>query len=129
MIGWAGFEFIWPSFRFRPVEEAAFADEAAALDEAIAELGRKRRAAVFNPWRVGDTVDSVALHERLDQRLDAEGAQALIFELGLDYDNLAGNTKAAKLREMVLFLERNQQLSRLVARLNESPAYAGLLDG
>ncbi len=65
----------------------------------------------------------------LEPRLDEEGVRALVFELGLDYDNLAGTTKAAKLREMVLFLERDQQLSRLVDRLSSSPAYAGLLDG
>ncbi|MEZ4517150.1 MAG: hypothetical protein R3C44_10040 [Chloroflexota bacterium] len=66
--------------------------------------------------------------DRLNQRLDMEETKTLVFELGLDYDNLAGTTKIAKLRDMLLVLERNQQTPRLVAWLRESPAYAGLLD-
>lgn len=43
--------------------------------------------------------------------------KTLVFELGLDYDNLAGETKSARLRELLLFLDRQGQLPHLVAHL------------
>lgn len=46
-----------------------------------------------------------------------EGARTLAFEVGIDYDNLAGETKAGKLRELILYMDRQDQLPRLIAHL------------
>jgi hypothetical protein len=40
-----------------------------------------------------------------------------VFELGGDYDDLAGETKTGKLRELILYMERQDQLPRLVSHL------------
>ena len=45
--------------------------------------------------------------------------------LGIDHDELAGETKTGKLRELLLYLRRQEQLPRLLAHLGRD--YAHLL--
>ncbi len=58
--------------------------------------------------------DSVRLYEVLDGRFSLEELQALCFELGLDWDDLAGGTRGAKARELIGFLRRRERLDALV---------------
>ena len=43
--------------------------------------------------------------------------------LGIDYDELAGETKTGKLRELLLYLRRQEQLPRLLEHLGKNYAY------
>ncbi len=60
------------------------------------------------------------LHRVLDSCLSLDELRQAVFDLGLDYDNLAGETKAAKARALILTLEHRGQLDRLVAWINEN---------
>lgn len=54
------------------------------------------------------------LREILTLRFDAEELHSLCFDLGVDYDNLRGEGKAAKARELVAYMNRRNRLSDLV---------------
>ncbi|MCW5849729.1 MAG: SUMF1/EgtB/PvdO family nonheme iron enzyme [Anaerolineae bacterium] len=58
--------------------------------------------------------DRAELHRVLDARLSLDELRQAVFDLGLDYDNLAGETKAAKARALITRLEQRGQLDRLV---------------
>jgi Effector-associated domain 7/Domain of unknown function (DUF4062) len=51
---------------------------------------------------------------------DLEELKTLCFKLGVDFDSLRGEGKAAKARELVMYLQRRGQLERLIAELKES---------
>jgi hypothetical protein len=70
--------------------------------------------------------DQGELLDRLDQGLNVEEVRTLAFDLGIDYDNLAGETKNGKLRELLLYLGRNNQLPRLERKL-QLPKYGHIL--
>jgi len=57
------------------------------------------------------------LQERLMQVYDLEGLRQLCFELAVDYEELPGQTKSAKTREMVQYMGRHGRLDELAARL------------
>ena len=58
-----------------------------------------------------------ALHEALDRRLDRDGLRDLCLRLGLDHDNLPGDSKRARVRELVLAMERAGRTAELSAEL------------
>ena len=58
------------------------------------------------------------LHQVLTERLSLEEVRTLCFDLGVDYDNLGGEGKSAKIRELILYLERRDRLPDL-ARAGE----------
>jgi len=55
------------------------------------------------------------LHELIDRHFDLEELRTLCFRVGVDYDSLRGEGKAAKIRELILYLQRQGGLERLVA--------------
>lgn len=57
----------------------------------------------------------IRLHEILAKRFDAEELRTLCFELGIDYDDLKGEGKRGKARELVALLERRGRIAELVA--------------
>ena len=57
------------------------------------------------------------------QRLSLEEVRTLVFELGVDYGELAGETKTRKLRELLLYLQRQDQLPRLAAHVARQYAF------
>jgi len=59
-------------------------------------------------------VDLTALHQKLNQYFDREELITLCFGLGIDYDNLRGEGKAAKARELVQYCERHGLTEKLV---------------
>jgi hypothetical protein len=50
----------------------------------------------------------------LDTRFSMEELQEVCFELGLEWDDLAGGTRGAKARELINFLRRRGRLEALV---------------
>ena len=61
--------------------------------------------------------DRTALLQFLDSHYTLDGLKTLCFDLFVDYDNLSGDTKNAKARELILHLERNGRLPGLQAAL------------
>jgi hypothetical protein len=57
----------------------------------------------------------IRLHEILVKCFDAEELRTLCFELGLDYDDLRGEGKSGKARELVALLDRRGRIAELVA--------------
>ena len=54
------------------------------------------------------------LRELLSQRFNEEELRTLCFDLGIDYDDLGGGSKAGKARELVDYLKRRGRLADLV---------------
>jgi len=54
------------------------------------------------------------LRQILDARFDAGELRTLCFDLGVDYDDLPGEGKSDKARELVAYLERHGRLSELI---------------
>jgi hypothetical protein len=113
--GWGGYESIWPVFRFTSVKREDFRPQATAIGTSIAEDVRQRAMTVMNPWtpEIARIPDQVELLRKLDAHLNDEETRTLMFELGVDYDNLPATTKKGKLRELILFMERQSQSPRL----------------
>lgn len=57
------------------------------------------------------------LRQFITEYYDQEELRTLCFDLGIDYDNLRGENKAAKARELVLCVGRHGQLDELLALL------------
>ena len=64
-------------------------------------------------------IDLTQLLQTLVGRFDLEELRTLCFDLDVDFDNLRGESKAGKARELVLYMKRHQQLDRLAARVEE----------
>ncbi len=58
-------------------------------------------------------MDKVQLAKQIDRYFDLEDLRALCFELGVDYDSLRGEGKAAQARELVLLMERTGRINEL----------------
>jgi len=62
----------------------------------------------------GPLWDLVKLREGLDQHFNDSELRTLCFDSGIDYDNLPGEDKAAKARELVAHCERRGRTAELV---------------
>ena len=60
-------------------------------------------------------MDQKTLAETIRQHLDGEELRDLYDDLGIDYDDLRGESKSAKARELVLYCERHSLMSDLEA--------------
>jgi hypothetical protein len=58
------------------------------------------------------------LRIQIDRHLDLEELRTLCFDLGVDYDSLRGEGKAAKIRELIALLRRNNRVPQLIVALN-----------
>jgi len=63
--------------------------------------------------------DRSRLIDLIDKFLSFEETRALAFNLGLDFDGLHGESKSAKAREIVAYLERMGKLDRLIDTILE----------
>ena len=54
------------------------------------------------------------LYKQINQRFDLEEVRGLCFDLGVDFDNIAGEGKSARIRELILQLARRDELQSLV---------------
>lgn len=57
----------------------------------------------------------IQLRENITASFDDEELRTLCFDLGLQYDNLRGEGKAAKVRELITRLERTKHMDELLA--------------
>ncbi len=58
------------------------------------------------------------LREALDNHLNLEELRMLCFDLGMDFDDLAGENKVGRIRELILRCERQGQLPALIEIYN-----------
>jgi len=71
------------------------------------------------------------LREILDARFSREELRTLCFDLGLDYDDLPGEGKAARARELVVHMQQLGRISYLIraaARMRSDVAWKRLED-
>ncbi len=59
----------------------------------------------------------VQLYQDLSARFSLEEVRSICFALGVDYDDLPGEGKAAKARELVAYLERRGRTAELAAEM------------
>jgi hypothetical protein len=59
------------------------------------------------------------LHRLLDQYFSLEEIRTLCFDLGVDYDNVRGEGKSARIRELILSLGRHGRLPELIGLVQE----------
>lgn len=64
-------------------------------------------------------VDAVALRQILVEHFDLEEMRTLCFDLDVDFDNLRGEGKGAKARELAAHLDRRGQLGQLVEYIRQ----------
>jgi hypothetical protein len=84
----------------------------------LPEIQRKYRAWVKarTPQPTGQAIAQyrTRLHRLLTRYFDREELRTLCFNLGVDYDDLEGEGKTNKARELVAYLERHGRLLELV---------------
>lgn len=56
----------------------------------------------------------------LSSRFDLEELRTLCFDLGIDYDDLRGEGKTAKARELILRMQRRQQVENLIKTIRDT---------
>jgi len=59
------------------------------------------------------------LRNKITSYFNDDEIQSLCFDLGIEYENLAGETREAKARELVIYCERTSKVSQLVNRCRE----------
>jgi hypothetical protein len=64
--------------------------------------------------RVTRQRQSRVLSRTLDERFNIEELQSLCFHLGVDFDNLLGQSKERKAEELIAYLERRDRVSELI---------------
>lgn len=60
------------------------------------------------------------LHRLLAKYFDLEDLRTLVFDLGVEWDELAGETKSARARELIAHLQRRDRLSDLITAIATS---------
>ncbi|MFN2123655.1 MAG: SUMF1/EgtB/PvdO family nonheme iron enzyme [Candidatus Promineifilaceae bacterium] len=56
----------------------------------------------------------IGLRELLSDSFNLEELRLLCFDLGLDYENLAGGTKTTKMQDLITYLQRRGELQKLL---------------
>jgi hypothetical protein len=69
------------------------------------------------PTSASDPIDLVHLHQLLAQTFSLEELRTLCFTLNVDFDDLPGEGKEAKARELVTYLERRGRITDLIAKV------------
>lgn len=59
------------------------------------------------------------LRNKITTYFNDDEIESLCFDLGIEYENLAGETREAKARELVIYCERTSKVSQLVNRCRE----------
>jgi hypothetical protein len=60
------------------------------------------------------------LHRLLAKHFDLEELRTVAFDLGVDWDELGGETKSARARELIAYLQRRNRLGDLIAAIETS---------
>ena len=67
----------------------------------------------------GDKMDLTKLLSIVDDHFNREDIKTLCFDLGIDFDNLAGDTKEGKARELIWYMKRDGRLPQLIQYIRE----------
>ena len=59
------------------------------------------------------------LHQKINQYFDDDDLQTVCFNLGVEYDNLKGDTKSGKARELILWCKKHSCLDKLTELLRK----------
>lgn len=114
--------------------DAALAARAVALVEALAAAGRAADLLdALSAARPGISWAELPypaatlrrLHAALCRRHTLDSLRTLAFRLGLDFDELPGDTKSARARELVLAMDRQGRAAELVIRYPPRQAAGG----
>lgn len=80
--------------------------------------GEAQHRAALTGRKESDAPDLSRLHQVLQARFDREELRTLCFDLGISYDDLRGEGRSAKARELVLYMSRRPDgLARLRAAI------------
>ena len=74
-------------------------------------------------------VDLVALRDKLVEHFSLAELEDLCFQLGVDGDDIPGQTRPAKAREMVTYFDRRGRLTELLAACRQERPHVQWLDG
>ncbi len=61
--------------------------------------------------------DPTSLRQAMTERMSLDEIESLCFDLGIDPDNLGGDNKAGKIRELIQYMQRRGRLNDLIAQL------------
>ncbi|MFN8484766.1 MAG: CHAT domain-containing protein [Anaerolineae bacterium] len=61
--------------------------------------------------------DPISLRQAMSDRMSLDEIESLCFDLGIDADNLGGDNKSAKIRELIQYMQRRGRLDDLTAQL------------
>ena len=76
-----------------------------------ADAGAKERAA---------GVQGLAqLRDLIDQHFSLDELQTLSFDLGIEFEHLAGNIRPVKIQNLIIYLSQRERLPELLARLQD----------
>lgn len=94
--------------------------ERARLELIVDRLLRQLREAGLVP-SVDDlyVTDRELTHHQIDAHFNESELRSLAFTLGVEYENLIGETKQDKARELVTYMERRDRMGELMALLVE----------
>jgi AAA+ ATPase superfamily predicted ATPase len=98
-------------------ELIAYIDRRGRLNELV-QIAHERRPNI--PWaldvsRMPEPVDSARLRQRLLDYFDESELRNLAFDLNIDYEILAGESKSSKVSELIAYMERHGRVHELVA--------------
>jgi len=65
-----------------------------------------------------DDIFLIKLHQILNERFNSAEVHTLCFYLGLDYDDLPGESKVNKVEELILFYKRREKIPFLVQTIS-----------
>ena len=70
----------------------------------------------------------VNLRDNIDRHFDDSELRSLCFDLGVDYDDLSGLSKADKARELVAYCERRGRTKDLISKnvVSYAPMFPGV---
>jgi molecular chaperone DnaK len=110
-----GLDFIDP-VPLVPPEQAPPPPELADIRFDDWTLAFSRKSRTDNDYAVSLPEGLVPLFQQLIGSFNEEGLRTLCFSIDVDYDSLPGRGKAAKARELVLYLHRTERIGDLLDR-------------
>jgi formylglycine-generating enzyme required for sulfatase activity len=87
-------------------------DEAAAEQRQPGSISEVPFTRSYTDNKTG--LEMIHLRKLLIKHFDPEELRVLCFDLGLDYEELAGTTKSTKMQDLITYLERRGELPRLL---------------
>lgn len=61
----------------------------------------------------------IRLHKILNEQFDQSELQTLCFHLGIDYDDLPGESKINKAEKLIFFFKRRKKISKLIETISD----------